>query len=482
MRHPIFFSWALALLVIGGSQSLFAQKDAAKDVTETVTAKTAPFIVVETIDARVESKNTSVVKLDAKTWAAFKVDSVAEQGKQVNEGDTIVSFQSEDIMAKLQELKYEFDLAKIGLDEAKADLDFLVKTQPIDQDLAERAWQQTQDDTRYYFETQKPLAEKQAHRSLENSQYQLEYAQEEMDQLQKMYDSDDLTEESEKIVLKRAERSLDQSQFYLETSELSTKRQLEVEIPRSAKEKETALERGKLEHQKKAMEFPRALERKQLEYAKLAFAFEKKEREYQELMHDVELMNLKAPSSGFVYHGQARRGVWSKGGTTTSRVIESGDAVAAGSNVITIVDMKQLQLRCDIDQKLKLSLQPGSSCIAIFDSQPDKKIDASVVEVGQFPLDDGKFDCQIKLAEMPANIVPGMTCKVKLVSYKNEKATMIPKTSVFSDDGGLTQYVYVLEGEKPVRRIVVALRENGDQLEVTDGLKGGDKVLKSKPE
>jgi multidrug resistance efflux pump len=449
---------------------------------ETITLKAAPLYIVDSLDARVESKNATTIKIDAKVWSSFKVNEVAPQGKAVKKGDTLISFESKDIAARLQEMKYDFDLAKLDLDAAKADLDFLAEVGPIEKDLMERAWKNTQDDIKYYFDVQKPLAEKQAQRSFESSKYQVEYAQDELDQLQKMYNADQLTEESEKIVLKRAERSLDQTKFFSELSDIGTRRQLEVELPRTIKEKETGLEKGRLEYAKKSLELPRTIQKKELDYAKLKFAFEKKERDYNDLIRDAEFMKLAAPADGVVYHGQARRGTWTKGATTTSRMIEIGDAIAVGAPVITLVDLKNLQLRCDFDQKQKRNLQKGTQVIATFDDRPSERVEGTILEIGQFPLDDGKFDGVIQLASLPEGIVPGMTCKIKVVSYKNDKALLVPKTAVFSDDGGLSQYVYVWVGEKAAKRPIVALRESGDQLEVMQGLAEGDKVLKAKPQ
>lgn len=449
---------------------------------ETITLKQTPFYLVDTLEARVESKSETSVKVDAKKWAQFKVAEVVPQGTIVQPGDRLITFENNELTSRLQEAKYELDLARMDLDAAEAEIEFMSKTYPIDEQLMKRAWEYAQEDAKYYIETQRPMAESQAKRQLENSEYQVENAQEELDQLRKMYKADHLTEESEQIVLKRAERALEQSQFYLDMTKINTARQLEVDIPRVAKERENALERGQLEFEKKSIELPRMVRKKQLEYAKLKFAFEKKERDYAELIADAEFMQLTAPVAGTVYHGHARRGAWRKGATPVNRLIDSGDMIAVGLPVITVVDTKNMQLRCDFDQRQRSNLKVGTKVMVAFDDRPEERIEGAIVEIGQFPLDDGKFDGLIQLPSFPVGIVPGLTCKVKVVTYKNDQAILVPKASVFSDDGGLSQYVYILDGENPLKRPVVALREQGDQVEVTQGLAAGDKILKKKPE
>ncbi len=470
---------ALLSLTIAMSFALTAP---GQNPPETITVKATPFYLVDNVEARVESKSETAVKIAAEKWTQFRVESVVAQGTSVKPGDQLIAFDATDIGARLKEAKFELDSLKMDLDAAAVELEFLTKLVPIDEKLNQRMWEQTQQDAKYFFEIQKPMSEREVDWQRRSSEYYVENAQEELDQLKKMYDADHLTEESEKIVLKRAERSLEQAQFYLEQNRIETARQLEVEIPRSVRDRENALERGRLEFEKKSIELPRSLQKKELEYAKLKFAFERKQREHDELLADSQYMKLTAPVAGTVYHGQIQRGILRKGATPSNRLIEPGDDLAVKLPVLTLVDTKNLQLRCDLDQKQRASLKPGATVLVSFDDRPEQRFEGSLTEVGQFPLDDGKFDGIIQVPQFPADIIPGMTCRVKVVTYKNDQAIMVPKSAVFTDDGGLSQYVYIMIGETPQKRPIVALREHGEQLEVTQGLAAGDKILKSKPE
>ena len=61
----------------------------------------------------------------------------------------------------------------------------------------------------------------------------LEYVQEELKQLEKMYKADDLTEETEEIVLKRARNNVDQMKFFTEMVKYEHDRDKEIDLPRS---------------------------------------------------------------------------------------------------------------------------------------------------------------------------------------------------------------------------------------------------------
>ena len=57
---------------------------------------------------------------------------------------------------------------------------------------------------RSLFQIDRPLLLKSIEYSLKPHQFQLDYSQDELDQLEKMYEADDLTEDTEEIVLKRS--------------------------------------------------------------------------------------------------------------------------------------------------------------------------------------------------------------------------------------------------------------------------------------
>jgi hypothetical protein len=79
----------------------------------------------------------------------------------------------------------------------------------------------SEEDQRYYFDKQRPFDLKVLAFSLQSSKDRLEYAEEELRQLEKMYEADDLVEESEAIVLKRARNSVEAAKMSLASAQMS---------------------------------------------------------------------------------------------------------------------------------------------------------------------------------------------------------------------------------------------------------------------
>lgn len=457
-------------------------KDAAKPAPETVEAKSAPLTIYESLKARVEPAQTAELKTNMDVFANLIVEQVAKPGTAVKKGDVVLQFKTDKIEQQMRDAQQELAIAELALKEAESNLDEVLKTYDLDHAIAQEKWDHTQQDVDYYLKVTAPFAERQAKKRLESSGFQVEYAQDELEQLQKMYNEDELTEESEKIVLKRAERSLDQAKFYFELAQVDVDHTLNVELPRDSEKQQQTLQRGELEYQKAMISLPSQRQLKELELQKQKFAIEKQKRDFAKLASDMEKMSLKAPIDGIVYHGQCRRGNWSGIPGGTSRVIEPNGALAKDIVAITIVAPGQYQLRGELDEKQLGSIHKGTSGVGLPTANPTATFTVSVKEIGSVPVDEGKFDCQLAAEKLPEILIPGTTCDIKLLAYEKKDAVMVPKASVFSDDDGLTSYVFATTASGHERREVKTGKSKDDKIEITSGLKAGEKILKAKPE
>ncbi len=234
---------ALALLLLVSPS--FAQEDAAKKETakqtpETIEIKARPITLVETFGARVEAKKMTELRTTMDVWTSLITEQVAPQGTEVQPGDVVLKFEMDKIDDQLKSAEQDLQLSQLGLHQAEEELALTGQLNQLDQQLADRTWDRLQQDVKYFFDVEEPLSKRSADMRLKSSQYSVENAQEELDQLEKMYKEDEITEESEEIVLKRARRTLEQAKFYLESTEAGVKHTLDVDIPQRGERKELA--------------------------------------------------------------------------------------------------------------------------------------------------------------------------------------------------------------------------------------------------
>ena len=158
------------------------------------------------------------VVLRAKSWSDFTVLKAVPHGDRVQKGETLVWLDMEDIDEQLQDTEQSVRLNKLALQLATTELENTKTTLPLDLEAAIRTKKIADDDLNYFLKINKSFLIESAQFSLKSSQQSLEYAEEELKQLEKMYDADDLTEETEEIVLKRAKNDVEQSKFYLKST------------------------------------------------------------------------------------------------------------------------------------------------------------------------------------------------------------------------------------------------------------------------
>ena len=95
-----------------------------------------------------------------------------------------------------------------------------------------RAKTQADEDLKKFLEIDRSQSERNAQFTVKRSVEYLEYAKEELRQLEKMYRSKDLTEETEEIILRRQRFQVESGEFSLKDAELRRDQTLKVDLPR----------------------------------------------------------------------------------------------------------------------------------------------------------------------------------------------------------------------------------------------------------
>ena len=151
-----------------------------------------------------ESDQMWPISLRPESWSAFTVVKAVPHGKKVQKGETLVQLDMSKIDEQLQDLEGTMQTNRLTLQLAESALELFKKTLPMDLESAARSKRISDEDLNYFLKVGRAFSEASAEFSLKNSQQSLEYAEEELKQLEKMYNADDLTEETEEIILKRA--------------------------------------------------------------------------------------------------------------------------------------------------------------------------------------------------------------------------------------------------------------------------------------
>lgn len=454
------------------------------DKPETHTVKRERIRIEVSVDGIIEGEKMAPVAVDPEEWKTLKPLEAKDHGAKVSKGDVLIRFETEDLDKAIEDLKTSQRLAEMGLKEAQQRLEALEATTPLDVAAAERAKRHASEDMERYFAVQRPLSKKSADQSLKSYRNMLEYEQEELRQLEKMYKSDDLTEETEEIILKRQRDAVQRAKFYLEQAEVGHEETLKINLPRRDKSIRDMTKRQDITSNTVTATLPLTVGQQRLEAEKRKIEHDRNAKRLKELLADREKMTVRSPIDGIVYYGKYVRGDWS-GGTSVADAMRSGGKVSPDDTLMTVVRPDPLASRVTVPEKDLHWFRRGLQGLVEPTGYPDVLIDGTVETVERVPLSQGKFFARLRLKNQDENqvLVPGMACSAKFVPYFKRAALVVPAKAVFTDDRDLRRkYVYLVIGDRPARKQRVEVgHKSDDKLEILDGLNEGDQVLLERP-
>ena len=445
---------------------------------------------VETKDLKIEvevegvfvAKETEEVDLRPEVWSSFKVEEAVPHGKRVRKGEVLVKFDDKDIEEAIEEKAMQLQLGEVALMAAEEEFPRLQKSVEMAYESAERNRDEAAEEYDRFEKTMRDMSEKLANYYLKSAEQDLDNAREELTQLEKMYEADELTEETEEIVLRRQKFMVKQAEFFMEYSKINHEYTMSVSIPRREQLLTDAVEVSKLSFERAKMAKSLGLNKERYELDALREARARSVESNAKLLADRGLMTLKAPADGIVYYGRAVNGRWIEVSSMESKLIPHG-TVTPNSVVMTIVKDRPMYVETSIGEKDLPTVESGQSTTVVPTSDDEVELAGKVDKVADVPGGGNKFAVQVVLKgdKAPDWLMPGMTAKAKIETYDAKDAVVIPAELVQSDeDDPKKKYVMIQveDEEDPVRREVKLGKSKDKNVEVLKGLKAGDLIVK----
>lgn len=463
------------------SDTVTKKSETKNEKLETVVVKRELFLAYESFSGVFESTRSHEVNLDFESGTELIVKSAVAEGTAVSTGDRLLEFETEALDKAMAQAQFEVQHAKFELKIAELEMKQASETFELDQAMAERARNNAQEDYEYFLKTNLPQILDDLDYEQKSAGYYLEYAKDELDQLEQMYNADELTEESEAIVLKRAQRAVESAERSKKRSLTRVQREKTIEIPRKKISELESLKRQEMRFAKSQITVPITKRKAEIALEKAEFTLKNKQKLLDELKSDQAKMVVNSPTTGIVYYGDCERGKWTK--SSGAKDLKPKSKLSANKVVMTIVDTGELRIRSEVNESSLGGLEPRLRGKALVTAARNLTVPVFIKSISMIPIESEKFDVQILVEKLPLEValMPGMGCKLSFLVHQNEQALILPKESVFSDDDGVTHYVYVLRNEKPQRTAVTIGYEAGDNLEILDGVAEGDQVAKKKP-
>jgi len=456
------------------------KEDPKKGKTHKVTRDT--FKLEFELDGTFMNPNAREVSIETKSWGLLNVLNALPQGALVKKGQRLITLDFEKIDEKIRDLRFEQELVTLDLQVAEAELKLMEVTSPIELKALERKNNHVKEDLKRYREIQRPRQEKAAEVSLKSARDSLAYAEEELKQLRKMYEADDLTEETEEIILQRAESAVEKAKFYLEGAEIKKEETLKISIPRASIEAEENARQSELNLKTSRKTHPVTHLKKSIAVKKLRLQLENVKENLARLQADRAKMHVPAPISGTLFRGTMEKGKWSGSAGLDPRM-RKGGTIKPNEIFMTIVPGGQLSIHTTAPEKHLLHMVKGLQAEVRPTIDPDMKMKAVVGEVSLTPIAPGNHGVtmHIKL-EKDSPIRAGMTAKLKFVPYLNKEALWVPKGALFEEKEPGSYFVYIHRADRKPKKVNVepGIR-SGEKVEILKGLRAGAEILLEKP-
>lgn len=469
----------------------------AQEEAKEIEVKAITFRHQVAVDGHLLASSATPIQVDPKQWKTLLVKEFAPHGAILKKGDPIVSFDVEKLEEHVENVGRSREAARLQLDRAELELAAARKLAPLDLQAAREAAQRAKDSLEQWKSIARPLQIEEFKRNLQVAEQQLEYAREELRQLEVMYKSDDLTEETEEIMLKRTKWAVERAEFAHRQAKEQTEHGLKFIIPRTDRERQEAHDRAAIALEKAEKDNATAVRLRELEVIEKRHSFEKEEKNFTELRADLDLLRaVRAPSEGRLLWGD-----WTGDeGPAKLAEVEKKRAGAPRAFIgpqdvfATLVSGVPNRIHAPLTPDTRRLIgwrgpdaeqNPNGSRHATLEIAPDMPFGVRILGVDSQPDSRGRFaitlgfDNEALADDDLPPVVPGLKARVVLAETRIENALVIPANYIETtfENGKRIQNVMVKTSDAPPERRSIETGARGAKgVVVTGGLKAGEKL------
>lgn len=472
MRRPSGFAKAalfLALFPLG----------ARADAPATSVAAAESFVAVKRGDLKLDVKCDGwfeavapiEVRLRPRAYQGeLKIVSIAPQGVAVKKGDVILKLDTDEIERQIAAAGNELKTATAALAKAEADVKLGEEADKIAMTVQTQAEKAAADAVEWWEKVDGPHMLKQFERQVKFARINVEDQTDELDQLKKMYKSEDLTNATADIVVKRAVRALEiaNESLSLAQQQAEKNKATQYETSRQAVANALAQQKNATESLKAAQAQAKVQREAALFSARQAH--QAAQRRLENLQEDLSSMTVAAYSDGVVLYGKFSQGNWQGNNVTYS----PRDKVQPEQVVLTLVEPGKVRLIAPVPEDKIARVAVGQTAVVTPRALPELATNGKVTAVPAAPTIGGepaKFEVVITPDKTDPRFLPGYRASITI---DIDDATGVLAIDSKAISGGK---VMVKAGDKVEEREIVTGRSNGEQVEVIRGLGEGEQVM-----
>lgn len=362
----------------------------------------------EALTGRLQPAQATELKLDLKAYnGEMTLKLLQAPGTPVKKGDLVAEVDATDYEDALVRAKENVQLNEMGLQNMQDAIANHDKSFKLQLEGAERAAKRAQEDMDHWFNQQRKDSIRDAELNIESYGHSIEDQEEELAQLEKLYQGNDLAKESQDIVLNRSKRRLKNSKERFDMAKAEHKRNIDVHFPRRDEDvrngkawADNELARHKLEQERGNLD----LKVKLLHYQR---GLTDAKKHLADLESDKPRFKLAAPHDGLV-----AAGVWA-GNDGASQPVKIGEKVGRGATIATVVNTAKLTLTVNVKVESRAKFAAGAN-VKVTVAEGTDTASGKVTSIGFVVSRAGMVTALVDVDNTAGKLLPGQKVGVAL--------------------------------------------------------------------
>ncbi|WP_432666175.1 efflux RND transporter periplasmic adaptor subunit [Wukongibacter baidiensis] len=184
--------------------------------------------------------------------------------------------------------------------------------------------------------------------------------------------------------------------------------------------------------------------------------------DYKLAKENLEYTDILAPISGII----------------AEKKVSVGENIGAGADMFTIVNTDSMYANSGVSEKDVVKIKEDQQVFIKVGSLGDKIIEGEVANISPIIDEQSKtYPIKVLVQNINNELKGGMFTTVEIVVDSHKNAIAIPKNAVINEEG--KHYAFIESDGKAVKRLVKLGYSEDDYYEVLEGVKKGEKVIKS---
>ncbi len=474
-RKPLIAA-TIGVVTIIFAMSLFTMSRPAPQTYSDYEVKRGDFLVSVVEGGTLQAVDEVSIRNDVE--GTSRIIFIVPEGSIVKKGDLLVELDSSTAQDAVNQQQINVEKAQFAVVQAEQQLDIQKSTVESEIRAATLKVEFAQSDLDKFANGQALQAQRNAQIEITNVLETLKIAEERLQWSEKLYtngfetkgnlDKDRLTVSQTKLRLEQTQKALWMVERF---DNPKNKRALESALQENTEN----LDRVKLQGDRKLAQYRADVEtqRKTLELSQAKLERDKRQ---------ITAAKIYAPQDGLVVYG----GSSDHGHYSSESMIEEGATVRNRQELIKLPDVSQMELRVRIHESHINQIQLGQPAFVVLDSIPDQRFRGEVSRVA--PLPDGPsrygnpdlkvYATDILVTDKLPDIKPGVSGRAEIIITNLANVMTVPIQAVTTRQG--KQVVFRADRLQEPVTVTVGMYNN-KFIEITSGLKEGDRVLLSPP-